>query len=145
MGLQAQLLSQKNSRRLWRSQRRKSRSAPEGGAGFPAAIFLAGKCPNHGRGSMSCCRKIGKFFQQRRNLPENFSSKEFLTATAFSSSLIILITDTASLFFGLTSVRLKERIPLGDFNVVLQLQFPDLSAPAQGQQHSNRHLKQPLR
>ena len=29
----------------------------------------------------------GIIFQQRRNLPENLSSKEFLTATAFSSSL----------------------------------------------------------
>ena len=39
---------QKNSRRPWRSQRRKSRSVPEGGADFPAAIFLAGKGPNLG-------------------------------------------------------------------------------------------------
>ena len=55
---------QKNSRRLWRSRRRKSRSVPEGGADSPAAIFLAGKCPNHGRDSR------GIIFQQRRNLPE---------------------------------------------------------------------------
>ena len=34
--------SQKNSRRLWWSQRKKSRSVPEGGADFPADIFLAG-------------------------------------------------------------------------------------------------------
>ena len=52
--------NQKNSRRLWRSQRRKSRSVPEGGADFPAAIFLAGKCLNLGRDSISCCRKIGE-------------------------------------------------------------------------------------
>ena len=31
----------------------------------------------------------GNIFQQRRNLPENFSSKEFRTATASSSFLII--------------------------------------------------------
>ena len=30
---------------LWRSQKKKSRSVPEGRADFPAAIFLAGKCP----------------------------------------------------------------------------------------------------
>ena len=35
---------QKNSRRLWRSRRRKSRSVPAGVANFPAAFFLAGKC-----------------------------------------------------------------------------------------------------
>ena len=34
------LHSQKNSRRLWRSQRRESSSVPEGGADFPAAISL---------------------------------------------------------------------------------------------------------
>ena len=46
--------SRKNSRRLWRSQRRKSRSVPEAGADFPAAIFLAGKCLNLGRDSILC-------------------------------------------------------------------------------------------
>ena len=52
---------QKNSRRLWRSQRRKSRSVPEGEADFPAAIFLAGKCPNLGRdpGNRKWCRQTG--------------------------------------------------------------------------------------
>ena len=49
----------KNSRRLWRSQRRKSRSVPEGGADFPAAIFLAGKCPNLGRDRLAF-RAAGK-------------------------------------------------------------------------------------
>ena len=34
---------QRNSRRLWRSQRRKSRSVPEGGADFPAAIVKKGR------------------------------------------------------------------------------------------------------
>ena len=70
--------------RLWRSQTRKSRSVPAGGADFPAAIFLAGKCPNLGRDSISCCRKIGEEF---RKLPVNLSSKEFRTATTFSSFL----------------------------------------------------------
>ena len=49
-------------RRLWRSQRRKSSSIPEGGADFPAASFLARKCPNLGRDSIACCRKIGEEF-----------------------------------------------------------------------------------
>ena len=35
---------------------------PEGGPDFPAAIFLAGKSPNPGRDSISCCRKIGEEF-----------------------------------------------------------------------------------
>ena len=54
--------SQKNSRRLWRSRRRKSSSVPAGAANFPAAVFLAGKCPNLGRDSISRCRKIGESF-----------------------------------------------------------------------------------
>ena len=52
--------NQKNSRGLWRSRRRKSSSVPAGVANFPAAIFLAGKCPNLGRNSISCCQKIGE-------------------------------------------------------------------------------------
>ena len=54
--------NQKNSRRLWRSRRRKSSSVPAGTANFPAAVFLAGKCPNLGRDSISCCRRMGKEF-----------------------------------------------------------------------------------
>ena len=54
------LFLSENSRGLWRSQRRKSRSVPEGGVNFPAAIFLAGKCPNLGRDSISYCQKIGE-------------------------------------------------------------------------------------
>ena len=146
----------------WRSWRRKSSSVPEGGADFPAAIFLARDCPNLGKDSISQRaqrskkfdldrnfqsrpkilislenfnldvsispqKKIGPrwvarskisfsleifnlarnlefflifgfsgfvlpenqgiIFQQRRTLPENFSSNEFRTATAFSSFL----------------------------------------------------------
>ena len=39
-----------------------SRSVPEGEADFPAAIFLAGKCPNLGRESILCCWKTGEEF-----------------------------------------------------------------------------------
>ena len=49
-------------KRLWRSRRRKSGSVPAGAANFPAAVFLAGKCPNLGRDSISRCRKIGESF-----------------------------------------------------------------------------------
>ena len=87
--LVAPCLNQKNSRRLWRSQRRKSRSVPEGGADFPAAIFLAGKCPNLGRDSTLCCRKIGEEFSSRvkrcrktfpaRNFGQPQPSRVFLT------------------------------------------------------------------
>ena len=45
-----------------RSQRRKSRSVPEGGADFQKFSLLAGKCPNLGRDSISYCRKIGEEF-----------------------------------------------------------------------------------
>ena len=59
--------------------------------GLPAAIFLAGKCPNLGSdsmSSMSCCRITGEeLIQQHRNLSESPSSKEPRTATAFSSFL----------------------------------------------------------
>ena len=54
--------SQKNSKRLWRSRRRKSSSVPSGAANFPAAVFLAGKCPNLGRDSILRCRKIAESF-----------------------------------------------------------------------------------
>ena len=40
----------------------KSSSVPAGPANFPAAGFLAGKCPNLGRDSISRCRKIGESF-----------------------------------------------------------------------------------
>ena len=39
-----------------------SSSVPAGAANFPAAVFLAGKCPNLGRDSISRSRKIGKSF-----------------------------------------------------------------------------------
>ena len=54
------LFAQKDSRRLWRSRRRKSSSVPAVAANFPAAVFLAGKCPNLGRDSISRCRKIAE-------------------------------------------------------------------------------------
>ena len=75
-------LFQKTSRRLRWSRSRTSRSVPEGGADFPAAIFLAGKCPNSGRDSISWCRKIGEEFSSsveicRKTLPtRNFGQSE---------------------------------------------------------------------
>ena len=83
-------LDQENSRRLWRSRRRKSSSVPEGGADFPAAIFLAGKSPNLGRDSISSCRKSGKNFPAASKFAGKFSSNEFWAATAFSSFLSTL-------------------------------------------------------
>ena len=68
-------LDQENLRRLWRSRRRKSSSVPEGGADFPAAIFLAGKCPTlagiafrsvgkSGNNFPAASKFAGKLFQQ---------------------------------------------------------------------------------
>ena len=80
--------NKKTSRRLWRSRRRKSSSVPEGAANFPAAVFLAGKCPNLGRDSIACCRKMRESFSSSVEIcRKTLSSKEFLTATAFSSFL----------------------------------------------------------
>ena len=64
----------RNSRRLWRSRRRKSSSDPASAANFPAAVFPAGRCPNLGRDSISRCRKIGESFSSsaeicRKNFP----------------------------------------------------------------------------
>ena len=70
--------SQKNSRRLWRSRRRKSSSVPAGAANFPAAVFLAGKCPNLGRDSISRCRKIGESFSSSVEIcPKTFPARNF--------------------------------------------------------------------
>ena len=67
---------EKSSRRLWWSQRRKSSSVPAEAATFPAAVlnFLAGKCSNLGRDSISRCWKIGESFSSsveicRKTLP----------------------------------------------------------------------------
>ena len=45
---------------------RTSRSAPEGGGWgrFSSSHFLAGKCPNRGRDSISCCWKTGEEFSR---------------------------------------------------------------------------------
>ena len=67
--------SQENSRKLWRSQRRKSRSFPEGGADFPAATSLvenaqtlAGIAFRAGGKSVksfpAALKSAGKLFQQ---------------------------------------------------------------------------------
>ena len=53
----------------------KSRSVPEGRGDFPAAAFLAGKCPNLGRNSISCCWKIGEELSSSVEIcRENFTS-----------------------------------------------------------------------
>ena len=59
---------QKNSRKLWRSRRRKSMGRSDGGADFPAAIVVAGKCPNLRWDSIACCRKIGVEFSPADSL-----------------------------------------------------------------------------
>ena len=58
----------------------KSRSVPEGGADFPAAQTLAGI-------AFRAAGKSVKNFPAASKIAGNFSSKEFRTATAFSSSL----------------------------------------------------------
>ena len=62
LGSKMRSVVQKNSRRLWRSRRRKSSSVAADAANFPTAVFLAGKCPNLDRDSISRCRKIGESF-----------------------------------------------------------------------------------
>ena len=61
-------------------QERSRRRGRFSGSHFPCRK----KSPNLGRDSISCCRKIGEEFSA---VPEKFSSKEFRTATAFSSFL----------------------------------------------------------
>ena len=84
-----QTQKKKSSRRLWRSRRRKSRSVPEGGADFQQQ-FPCWKMPKPWHGHyLVLPENRRRLFQQHRNLPENFSSKEFWTATAFSSFLSV--------------------------------------------------------
>ena len=66
------------------SKEKNPSSVPEGAANFPAAVFLAGKCPNLGRDSMSCCQKIGE------NCPAalNFARKLFQQGISESHSLL---------------------------------------------------------
>ena len=80
---------QEHSRRLWRSQRRKSRSVSRRQGRCSAAIFLAGKCPNLGRDSILCCRKIGEEFPAASKFAGKLFQQGFWTATAFSSFLSI--------------------------------------------------------
>ena len=56
----------KNSRRLWRPRRRKSRSVPEGGTDCPVAI--GHWCPNLGRDSISRCRRMREEFSSSRHM-----------------------------------------------------------------------------
>ena len=81
------LFFQKNSRRLWRSQRRKSSSVRRGQ--FSSSRFPCRKVPRPWQGKrFALPENRGIIFQQRRKLPESLSSREFRTATAFSSFLI---------------------------------------------------------
>ena len=100
--------SQKNSRRLWRSRRRKSSSVPAGAADFPAALFLAGKCPHLGRDSISRCRKKSgnHFFQQRRNLPETFPVGNFGQPQPYEFSDFCYISSFCTVNF--ISLELRE-------------------------------------
>ena len=80
-------------------RRRKSRSVPEGEAEFPAAVFLAGKCPNLGRDSILCAagklvsnfpaasKCAGKLFQQR--ILDSHSLLEFSECRPKDSSAIV--------------------------------------------------------
>ena len=76
--------NQTHSRRLWRSQGRKSRSVPEGGADFPAAIFLAEKSPNLGRNRIRAAGKSVKSFPAA----PKFASKLFHQRVSDSHSLL---------------------------------------------------------
>ena len=83
------MLKHRKSGRLWRSQRRKSRSVPKGRTDCPAAIFFPGKCPNLGRDSIWCCRKIGEESSSSVEICRKTPScKEFWTAATFSRFLI---------------------------------------------------------
>ena len=54
----------------------------------PPPIFFAGKCRNLGRDSISCCRESGEeLSSSAASCWKTPSSKEYPTATAFSSSL----------------------------------------------------------
>ena len=63
-------------------------SVPEGGPIFQQYDFLAGKCPNLGRDSLSCCRRIGEEFSSgveicRKTLPaRNLDSHSLLRVHA---------------------------------------------------------------
>ena len=48
---------------ILKSRSRRSRNVPENGADFPAAIFLAGKCPNLGRTVLLAAGNLGRIFQ----------------------------------------------------------------------------------
>ena len=74
------------TRRLWRSQRRKSSSVPEGGANFPAAIFLAGKGPNLAGIAVRAAGKLANNFPAA----SKFAQKLFQQEISDSHSLLEL-------------------------------------------------------
>ena len=104
---------QKNSGMVWRSRRRKSTSVPEGGADFPAAIFLAVSAQTLAGIAFRAARKSGKNFPAASNpegpeieklharsnacktiptrIKEPFSLEFFILGLKFSFSLEISI------------------------------------------------------
>ena len=78
---------QENSRRLWRSQRRKSSSVPEGKADFPAAMFLAESAQSLAGTAFRAAGKSVKNFPAASKFAGKLVQQGFRTATAFSSVL----------------------------------------------------------
>ena len=72
-----------NSRMLWRSPRRKSRSVPEFEADFAEAIFLPGKFPTLARIALRAPGKSGRNCPDHWSFLENFHRIEVGKATAF--------------------------------------------------------------
>ena len=70
------LSSQRNSRRLWPSRRRKIRSVAKGGADFPAAIFLAGEFCSSQTRSFEAWSDARKWAQKSANASLSKSAKE---------------------------------------------------------------------
>ena len=75
---------QRKPRRLWRSQRRKSRSVSEGGADFPAAVSL----PENAQTSAGVAS--GAAGKSTKNVPAapNFAGKLFQQGISDSHSLL---------------------------------------------------------
>ena len=81
---QCQYPIQKYSRRLLRSRRRKSRSIPEGGADFPATIFLAGSAQTLAGIAFRAAGKSGRNFP----VAPKFAGKSFQQGISNSHSFL---------------------------------------------------------
>ena len=91
--------------------RRKSRSVPEAGPDSSAGISLVGKCPNLGRESIVCCRKIREEFSSSvkicrktltaRNFGQSQPSRVFCFSCLWMTCLTIL---RQSYCFGFTQI-----------------------------------------